>query len=92
MGAEVRSYDINLKIADGKETVESVEVILDDGALREGDGCIRRFWLTGYEERPLYLGHISKEDGQRILAAVRAMHAEHEKAGTKAPKTPSRWS
>ncbi len=92
MSTEVRSYDVDVKIADGKETVESVEVILDDGALREGDGCIRRFWVTGYENRPLYLGHLSKVDGAKIVEAVRVRHAEHEKAGTKAPKTPSRWS
>ena len=47
-----------------------VELIFDDGKLREGDGCIRRFWIMGWD-RPFYVGHLPQSERADFVARVR---------------------
>lgn len=90
MSSEVVSLNVRSKIAGEEQPVE-VEAILDAGALREGDGCVRRFWIAGLG-RPMYLGHLGKEEKLALVDAVRAEHARLAKKGIKAPPAESRWS
>jgi hypothetical protein len=89
MGVEVLAYNVRSPIGGTVHDIE-VEVIVDDGNLRAGDGCVRRFWLDGMG-RPMYLGHLPTSEKNALVTAVRDEAERLRRAGKKAPPAESRW-
>jgi len=89
MPTEVLAYNVRSRVG-GEEHDLEVEVIVDDGTLRAGDGCVRRFWLDGMG-RPMYLGHLPTSEKTALVTAVRDEDDRLRRSGKKAPPAESRW-
>ena len=90
MPVEVVSYNVRVKVAGDLRPIE-VEAICDDGKLRSGDDCIRRFWVDGVG-RPMYLGHLPADERKVLVKAVRDEDATIRRGGKAPPAAESRWS